>query len=470
MPDLRLCVLLALVLPAFAFGAWVPVSGLPQPVYSPSCMSLSGFLFCVGGGYTSHAILPSLRYSNLGPVPNNVFMTPVTANGSAVGWSSASDYPYNTSGQVCALLSNSSIVCVGGTEHVLPGHASNSNSTPSNQTTTAQNNETIVAVPTSGTFMVPVFPGGTGGWIEIALYPFIPTMESCTTNGDHLYCVGGYNATRIDMNSSVPGNATDLVYYTTIVPGVNVSWNAATPYPDNVAGASCVSHDSYVYCIGGHTSDVYYAQVSFNGALGAWKAASPYPFSTYYQGCAVVNATVYCAGGVSPSGASVSAVYYAKFLQGGGLSQWARASSYPVNISGEGCAGVNATLYCMGGISEQRDRVINSAYELNTTYAPAPNTSTTTVPQNITVTTTTASSSSSTTTTVTTGPPTISVPPTIVSGTSTAPTSTVPQASAGGSPYLTLVIIVAVLILAVLAYVYLSRRKPKGGAVQTGNG
>lgn len=460
-------------------GGWLLTQyNLPPSTYS-NCFVMQGYLYCTGGG------------------PNFTQATPLLSNGSLGSWFGLNSYPNNVSDQVCADYAiNSYILCIGGIPRTMVEAAPNSTGSSRGRSITVPSN---VSRAENNTYESQIYPGGTvSPWFAEPSYPFTPLLESCTSSGSYVYCIGGYfsnslskstgsaaqNTTNSPSNSTVKivpppatngsssntvktANLTNAVYYAQFSTNLSISgWNPTTPYPEAVAAASCTTTNGYIYCVGGNTStgntnNVYYAKIAGNGALGQWQQASSYPYKINSQSCVIVGQQIYCIGG-EVGYQYAKEIYYANILSNGSITKWIQAASYPLYVAGESCTSYNSTIYCVGG--SNTGVATNYTYYYDTTYTP-PSTSipSTTVQPN----SSTTVPSNATTINSTSSAPTIMPTVSTASG-QTPPSTTMLQSSGSGANYSGIIIGILIIIVAAGAYLYLNRNKkpPTGPALQ----
>ena len=188
--------------------------------------------------------------------------------------------------------------------------------------------------------------------------------SSCVTANNYLYCMGGSSGNYYGM-----GLASNAVQYASISSGATTSaWTSQTTntlYQANF-GMGCVTSGGYIYCMGGGHEDspaggeavptVQYAKILSSGVTSSWSIESnglATAESYGPQGCVVTtNNYIYCmentnGGGQTPD---TSAVQYAKILSPGLVSQWTTTNALYLGAVSYGCATANNYLYCLGGI------------------------------------------------------------------------------------------------------------------------
>lgn len=235
----------------------------PQTVNSPSCVTYSGDVYCVGGTIDDSGDDTAATYY-------------ASLNNGVVGtWTSTTPYPIPIDTESC-ISSSAYIYCVGG------------------------NNETggsnSAATNSSSVWYAPLSSSGIGNWSLTNAYPFGIYYPVCYASEGYIYCIGGAN---------VNNNAVDTVYYASLSSSGVGAWTLTTAYPTALSSEACVIISSTIYCVGGegnggaYSNAVYYAPVSSSG-VGAWKSGPSYS-DTAVTDCDVVAGTIYCIGGFDSS-------------------------------------------------------------------------------------------------------------------------------------------------------------------------
>jgi hypothetical protein len=200
----------------------------------------------------------------------------------------------------------------------------------------------------------PAHAEAIGSWVKTTSYPSKTQDLSCVTSDDYIYCVGGV--------VSPSGAHENSVYYAPLSSSGIGAWTQTTSYPIAVYSLSCVTSESYIYCIGGSNdsapvTNVYFAPLSSSG-VGAWQSTAAYPTPIDGESCVVtLQSYVYCVGGnLSFSTGGSANVYYAP-LSSSGVGTWMGATSYPVPVWFESCVYVpgqtGGFIHCMGDESMQ---------------------------------------------------------------------------------------------------------------------
>ena len=134
-------------LSAFPYGAPAVPTGVP--IERESCVTNSGFIYCVGGN-------PSLPTSA-------VYFAPISSSGVGT-WTPTTSYPFSITEQSCVARA-SFVFCVGGLSFPIG--------------------------PTIDVFFAPISSSGVGTWTSTNSYPFTIFEQSCVTRASLIYCVGG---------------------------------------------------------------------------------------------------------------------------------------------------------------------------------------------------------------------------------------------------------------------------------------
>jgi len=243
-------------------NSWSSTTSYPTGIASQSCVTNSGFIYCVGG-----TTFPT-------GITDAVYFAPITSSGVGL-WASTTSYPVLVAEQSC-VTNSGFIYCVGG-----------------------------------GTDLVsfaPISSSGVGPWttsitspLTTNPYPVPISEQSCVTNSGFIYCVGG---TSIGITSAV--------FFAPISSSGVGSWASTTSYPFSIFAQSCVARASFVFCVGGFSSigptiDVFFAPISSSG-VGTWTTTNSYPFTIFEQSCVTRASLIYCVGGNPPTG--TSAVFF----------------------------------------------------------------------------------------------------------------------------------------------------------------
>src|SRR5438132_1222456 len=180
-------------------NSWSSTTSYPTGIASQSCVTNSGFIYCVGG-----TTFPT-------GITDAVYFAPITSSGVGL-WASTTSYPVLVAEQSC-VTNSGFIYCVGGgTDLVSFAPISSSGLISSRRTT----NYTFTIYPqfvadpafffffggrsssiglTDDVFFAPISSSGVGTWTTTNSYPFTIFEQSCVTRASLIYCVGGNSGT-----------------------------------------------------------------------------------------------------------------------------------------------------------------------------------------------------------------------------------------------------------------------------------
>jgi len=288
-------------------NSWSSTTSYPTGIASQSCVTNSGFIYCVGG-----TTFPT-------GITDAVYFAPITSSGVGL-WASTTSYPVLVAEQSC-VTNSGFIYCVGG-----------------------------------GTDLVsfaPISSSGVGPWTTSITsptttkpYPIPIERESCVTNSGFIYCVGGNSPLPTDAVSFAPISSSGVGPWTTSI----TSPTTTKPYPIPISEQSCVTNSGFIYCVGGTsigiTSAVFFAPISSSG-VGSWASTTSYPFSIFAQSCVARASFVFCVGGFSSIGPTID-VFFAP-ISSSGVGTWTTTNSYPFTIFEQSCVTRASLIYCVGG-------------------------------------------------------------------------------------------------------------------------
>jgi|SRR5271157_28525 len=315
-------------------SSWIQAIPYPAKIDDLSCVSSSGYIYCIGGSLGS-----------IGPDVNSVYFAPLASNGSIGSWTATNSYPIQMCDLSCNIYSNN-IYCIGGMD--LGGH------------------------DYSTVFYASILAQGVSNWIATTSYPIAPHNHACRIYNGYIYCIGG----------RVNGTDTNLVYYAPILSSNAIgTWLATTPYPTTIEDQACNILDGYIYCVNGYPNaptygivnginSAYYARILPSGELGSWLATTPYPIATAdHKTCAISNSSLYCTGGLGI--AYTNSTYYAP-LTPNGIGSWSQASNHPSKLRSMSATAYNGYLYYIGGTDWSPERnpfenvITNTIYYIKT--------------------------------------------------------------------------------------------------------
>ena len=189
-------------------GKWSSTTSFPIPVDGQSCVSSSGYMYCVGGFDEALGTNASSFLSD------SVYYAPLSSSGIG-SWSKSTSYPSSIYLPSC-FAANGYIYCLAGVD-------SSSGNTVSTD------------------YYAPLSSAGVGTWTQTTAYPIQATGQACAISSGYIYCVGGSPST---------SSFTNAVYYAKVSSGGIGTWTKAANYPDS-ASTDCVISSSNLYCVGG---------------------------------------------------------------------------------------------------------------------------------------------------------------------------------------------------------------------------
>ena len=280
-------------------AGWSATSTYPNlyPSYDTTCVSYSGYVYCVGG--------EPIVFNFVISASTEVDFASLSTSGVG-GWVSTTNYPSpggfgGIAGAAC-VTSGGYIYCVAGGVNNAGGYTPN-------------------------VYYAPISSSGVGAWQQTSTYPF-SGVTSCAASNGYIYCVGGYNGNSYLSN----------VYYASLSSSGVGAWQQTSTYPIPDTGASCTISNGYIYCIGGYNggfvSNAYYAPISSSG-VGAWQQTSSYPEASSGPSCIIANGYIYCVSGQTSStsfsnGNVPTYVYYAP-ISNSGIGGWSETAQYPLS-------------------------------------------------------------------------------------------------------------------------------------------
>jgi hypothetical protein len=242
----------------------------PKFIDDQSCVTSSGYIYCVGGSYDD-------SYDDV----NSSYYAQVMPSGTLGSWSPTTGYPIPVDTESCAAYS-SYIYCVGGYNETDGSSAD--------------------AAPSNSVWYAPLSSSGIGGWNLTTAYPASVYLPTCYSADGYIYCIGGAN---------VNDNSVGTSYYATLSSTGVGTWTQTETYPVAASAQACVVSSTDLLCVGGETSvgssssaptftsGVYYAPIT-SGGIGKWDKAASYPISIGTD-CVSLSGNVYCVGGFDQS-------------------------------------------------------------------------------------------------------------------------------------------------------------------------
>ncbi len=244
----------------------------PQSIMFASCLTSSGYVYCVGGTYMSSGNDTAATY-----------FAPIESSGLG-NWTATSPYPVPTDSESC-VPSSGYVFCMGGENETTGTSAS--------------------ATDSASVWYASLTSSGIGPWSRTTAYPSGSFFPECSSLGGYIYCVGG---------EDLSGDAISSSYYASVSPDGIEEWTASSSYPIQVTAESCAPAATVLYCVGGlssggaSTSAVYYAGLSPSG-IGGWQQGGAYP-NALATDCVASPSFVYCMGGYDPGSSGYSSGSY----------------------------------------------------------------------------------------------------------------------------------------------------------------
>jgi hypothetical protein len=123
---------------------------------------------------------------------------------------------------------------------------------------------------------------------------------------------------------------------------------------------------AFLYALGGKDDSgatvgtVEYARVALDGSVEGWQAATPLPVPLHGASAAIFRGFLYLAGGADPANVPSSATYRAQINADGSLSAWEPMTSLPGASSHAALVNFGPFLYVIGGDAGSEDPVAAS--------------------------------------------------------------------------------------------------------------
>src|SRR5437667_82948 len=186
------------LLPAGGAGSWSSSTSYPLRLQSQSCVTSSGFVYCIGGD----------TRGGLANSTSAVYFAALSSNG--VGsWSPSTRYPTNIAGQSC-VVDSGFVYCIAG------------------ENTTALPGGGVRGTINSAVYFAPLSSSGVGSWSSTTSYPTVIYTQSCALDSGFVYCIGGNNG------SGVPsGTWSNGVFFASTSP--NTTSTSISCSPSSVA-------------------------------------------------------------------------------------------------------------------------------------------------------------------------------------------------------------------------------------------
>jgi len=204
-------------------GKWNATTAFPIPIDSQSCVTYTGYIYCVGGNNETDGNNVDSAYSN------SVWYAQLSTSG--IGqWAPSTAYPANVLLPSC-FSAGGYIYCVGGAD---------------------QSNNAVNAA-----YYASLSPSGVGGWTKTTSYPQADSGVACVVSSGSIYCLGGQG----NVNSY-----TNAAFVASVSSGGIGAWKRVGNYPESLE-PTCLGLSNNIYCVGGFDSTsasgaTYYAPLS----------------------------------------------------------------------------------------------------------------------------------------------------------------------------------------------------------------
>src|SRR2546429_124249 len=155
------------LLPAGGAGSWSSSTSYPLRLQSQSCVTSSGYVYCIGGD----------TRGGLANSTSAVYFAALSSSG--VGsWSPSTRYPTNIAGQSC-VVDSGFVYCIAG------------------ENTTALPGGGVQGTINSAVYFAPLSSSGVGSWSPTTSYPTGIVFQSCALDSGFVYCIGGNNGSGV---------------------------------------------------------------------------------------------------------------------------------------------------------------------------------------------------------------------------------------------------------------------------------
>jgi hypothetical protein len=193
-------------------GPWQQTTSYPVPIDSQSCVSSSGYIYCVAGENETDGTSATLALTN------SDWYAQLTPSGIGT-WKQTTSYPPGAAFPACA-ASATDIYCVGGFD-------ANGNGL-------------------NNVYYAPLSSSGVGQWTSTTPYPIKLAVQYCAIGSDSMICVGGVP----NFNDSA-----SAAVYSASISGSGVGpWQQDANYPIGIE-TICTLASGNLYCTGGFSSN-----------------------------------------------------------------------------------------------------------------------------------------------------------------------------------------------------------------------
>ncbi len=301
-------------------GLWSQTTSYPLFPSDVSCVTTSGYIYCVGG---YNGTTPLNGQGDM----NRTYFTSVSSAG--VGpWKRTMDYPIGIQDESC-VTSSGYIYCVGGYAGSANGH-------------------NIADV-----YYASLSASGIGQWTKTTTYPY-PVEPRCMADSNYVYCAGAhYNGTGYSSD-------TGDVYAAPVSRSGVGNWTQSTGLPTATAG--CASSGGYAYCFGGGScpppgpcpSPSYFASLSSH--MTSWTRTTDLPTAVWATYTTDGSFLYY-----------FSSPVYFSHISSSGIGPWTTTTGYPAGYPAS-CVASGGYVYCIGGYDASTNQDADGVYFAHVGY------------------------------------------------------------------------------------------------------
>jgi N-acetylneuraminic acid mutarotase len=287
-------------------GGWVVGSPLPTARRYHVLAAANGYLYAIGG-HDGTSYLSSIVRASIS-----------TTTGALGSWTTISP-------SLPAVRSIAAVAVVGGYLYVIGGSASAGSYATTVYYTTLNAN------------------GSLGSWQTTTPLPVARGLAAASVHaGKFIYVTGGY--------SPGSGHLATTVWAQVASDGTIAAWNAGTDMPGVRSYHGQVTHNAYLYVVGGHDGSaahatVWSASLSSDGTMGTWSAQNPLPVGGYYMRAFAAHGFLYVLGGYNGR----HAVWVAPILPGGKVGNWTNTADLKNERYGTDVEVYDGRAYVVGG-------------------------------------------------------------------------------------------------------------------------
>src|SRR5256712_2754248 len=331
--SLTNAVYFAPLLPAGGAGSWSSSTSYPLRLQSQSCVTSSGYVYCIGGD----------THGGLANSTSAVYFAALSSNG--VGsWLPSTRYPTNIAGQSC-VVDSGFVYCIAG------------------ENTTALPGGGVQGTINSAVYFAPLSSSGVGSWSSGTSYPLNVISPSCVVGSGFAYCIGGDTATHSPFGGTFTG-FTSAVYFASLSSSGVGSWASTTSYPTVIYTQSCALDSGYVYCIGGNNGSGVPSGTWSNGVFFA--STSPNTTSTSIScspSSVAVNQPTQCTATVTDTSSSPAPIIGTVTFYSSSSGSCTPSNTCTLKSIGSSTASCAATVSYAPGSGTEGTQTITGTYD-----------------------------------------------------------------------------------------------------------